>query len=141
MTYVQSGVLLLGSAALLGPGLANAQTKFDFGKREYQSNCASCHGVSGRGDGVLRPHLDKSPSDLTVLASRNKGVFPYQRVYEFVDGRQSVALHGARDMPVWGADYNVKSAQDWQDWPYDSESYVRSRITALVEYIYRLQQR
>ena len=141
MRAFSASLCLIGIAALSIPVLAAAQGKFDFGKREFESNCASCHGVQGKGDGVLRPYLTKSPTDLTVLARRNNGVFPTQRVYEFIDGRQPIPLHGARDMPVWGKDYLAKSAQDWQDWPYDSEAYVRSRIIALVDYINRLQQK
>ena len=139
MKSSRSNVLLIGAMAMCVSGLAVAQGKFDFGKKEYQSKCASCHGINGKGDGILRPYLTKSPTDLTTLAKRNNGVFPNQRVYEFIDGRQPVAIHGSPDMPVWGQDYKVKSAQDWQDWPYDAEAYVRSRITALVDYIYRLQ--
>jgi hypothetical protein len=42
-------------------------------------------------------------------------------------------------MPVWGAQYSFKSAEAYMDVPYSSESYVRSRILALTEYISRLQ--
>lgn len=131
--------LAIGAVAMCTPGVAGAQTKFDLGKREYLSKCAVCHGGTGKGDGVLRPHLTKSPSDLTMLAKLNKGVFPYQRVYEYVDGRQAISVHGTRDMPAWGLDYHAKSAQDWQDWPYDTEAYIRTRIMALVDYVNRLQ--
>jgi mono/diheme cytochrome c family protein len=130
---------LAGAIALSISGFAVAQGKTDFGKREYMQNCASCHGASGKGDGALRGYLTKSPTDLTTLAKQNKGVFPYQRVSEVIDGRQVVALHGGRDMPVWGADYVTKSAQDWQDWPYDAEAYARARIIALTDYLNRLQ--
>ena len=118
-----------------------AQGKFDFGEREYMSNCAQCHGASGKGDGVLRPYLNKSPSDLTVLSKHNSGVFPQDRIYRVIDGRDMVPLHGERDMPAWGMDYSSKAAQDWQDWPYNTEAYVRSHITALVDYIHRRQEK
>jgi hypothetical protein len=42
-------------------------------------------------------------------------------------------------MPVWGAQYSIKSAESYMDVPYSSESFVRSRILALTEYISRLQ--
>jgi mono/diheme cytochrome c family protein len=130
---------LAGTIALCVSGLATAQGKPDFGKREYTQNCASCHGAGGKGDGAMRGYLTKSPTDLTTLAKRNNGVFPYQRVYEVIDGRQVVEPHGGRDMPVWGADYIARSAQDWQDWPYDPESYARARIVALTDYLNRIQ--
>lgn len=139
MRTLHACAVLIGVTAIGMSGLAGAQAKFDFGKREYLSNCASCHGADGKGNGVLRPHLTKSPTDLTTLAKRNSGVFPSQRVYEVIDGRQAVATHGTRDMPVWGTDYIAKSAQDWQDWPYDAEAYARARIAALSDYVHRLQ--
>jgi hypothetical protein len=95
--------------------------------------------VKGRGDGHYKPFLTRSPSDLTKLAKANGGVFPYLRVYEVVDGRREVAAHGQRDMPIWGADYLEKSAREAMDVPYDPEMYVRTRITALIDYVYRLQ--
>ncbi len=125
---------LAASAAWGDPG------KNDFGKREYDSNCASCHGALGKGDGPYRPFLKKSPSDLTLLAKENLDVFPYQRVYEVIDGRRDVPAHGGRDMPVWGSDYLKKSRSESFDVPYDAESYVRARISALIDYVSRLQQ-
>jgi len=138
---------LLAGAALLGAvtGLCTtgawAQGKMDFGKREYDSNCASCHGEKGKGDGPVKPFLTKSPPDLTTLSKSNNGVFPFQRVIEVIDGRKTVAAHGSRDMPVWGADYLAKAKADYTDVPYDPEAYVRTRISALIDYIHRLQSK
>jgi mono/diheme cytochrome c family protein len=115
---------------------AFAQSGFDLGKREYEASCASCHGSAGKGDGALRQHLVKAPADLTTLVKRNGGVFPTQRVWEAIDGRGStqVGAHGTRDMPIWG---NVFRAEDTQ--PY--ELHVRTRISALVDYLSRLQEK
>lgn len=123
-----------GIAFSAGPG-----KKTDFGKREYDANCAGCHGAKGKGDGIYKPYLSKSPPDLTMLTKNNKGVFPYERVTAVIDGRQNVPGHGTQDMPIWGADYLAKSAGDYMDVPYDPELYVRTRILALTEYIERLQ--
>jgi mono/diheme cytochrome c family protein len=111
-----------------------------FGQREFESNCASCHGMSGRGGGPLVGFLTKSPPDLTQLAKRNGGVFPIARAYEVIEGG-AVPAHGSRDMPVWGQDYRVQAATYFMDMPYDPEFYVRTRILALVEYLSRLQSR
>jgi mono/diheme cytochrome c family protein len=129
------GALLIG-----GAGAAYAQQKqLDFGKHEYDANCASCHGLKGKGDGPYKPFLTKSPSDLSTLSKRNAGIYPFSSVYAIIDGRQDVAGHGPRDMPVWGLDYNLKAAESYMDVPYSSEAFVRSRILALTEYISRLQ--
>jgi len=133
--------LLAGAMALWAAGVAEAQGKgkVDFGKREYDAKCAGCHGPKGKGDGPFKPYLTRTPSDLSTLAKSNKGVFPYQTVYEVVDGRTLVEGHGPREMPIWGADYLAKSAAEYMDVPYDPELYVRTRIIALVDYLNRLQ--
>jgi mono/diheme cytochrome c family protein len=109
-----------------------------FGQREFESNCASCHGMTGRGGGPLVGFLSKSPPDLTQLAKTNSGVFPIARLYEVIEGG-AVPAHGTRDMPVWGQDYRIQAATYFMDTPYDPEFYVRSRILALVEYLSRIQ--
>jgi len=133
-------IALIGAVLVGVTGSAHAQDKkFDFGKREYDSNCASCHGLKGKGDGPYKAFLTKSPTDLTTLSKRNAGVYPFNSVYSIIDGRQDVAAHGPRDMPVWGLDYSLKSAESYVDVPYSPEAYVRTRVLALTEYIARLQ--
>lgn len=128
-------------AALLGltfGALAQEKGKGDIGKREYESNCMLCHGASGRG-GDYVDMLKVSPPDLTQLSKRNGGVFPFARVYDTIDGHNSLKGHGTRDMPIWGERYKVKAAEHYVDAPYDPEAYARARILALIEYISRLQ--
>lgn len=73
-----------------------------YGKNEYIKACATCHGVTGKGDGHMAKALSKPPPDLTKLSESNKGVFPAPRIYDVIDGRMEVMNHGSRDMPVWG---------------------------------------
>ncbi|HSF48517.1 MAG TPA: hypothetical protein VLA73_09165 [Burkholderiales bacterium] len=42
-------------------------------------------------------------------------------------------------MPIWGIEYKAKAAEHYMDVPYDEQAFVRARILALIEYIYRLQ--
>lgn len=142
MRPVRAIALLAGAAMVALPMLATSQQqKMDLGKREYDANCASCHGVKGTGDGPFGELLKSRVPDLTTLAKRNNGVFPFTRVYEMVDGTQMVKAHGTRDMPIWGSDYKVKGAEYYMEIPYDPEAYVRTRILAVTEYVYRLQQK
>ena len=129
---------VLFAAATLVSGLALAQQGgVDFGKREYDANCASCHGAGGKGDGPFNELLKSRAPDLTTLARRNNGVFPISRAYAAIDG--GTAGHGSREMPVWGQDYRAKAGAYYMDVPYDPEVYVRTRILSLVEYLNRLQ--
>jgi mono/diheme cytochrome c family protein len=127
---VAASVLMLASLSQV----SLAQVRLDLGKSEYESSCASCHGVSGKGDGAMVGMLTKPPSDLTTLAKRNGGVFPVQRISEMIDGRTSVMIgsHGAREMPVWGHVYRSEDTQ-----PRDL--HARNRISALVDYLARIQ--
>jgi len=130
---------LVGALGAGHPLLAFGQQKVDIGKREYDANCAVCHGLKGKGDGPRADWSEAGVADLTLLAKRNNGVFPFVRVYEFIDGTQVVKAHGTREMPIWGADYKVKGAEYYIDVPFDPQVYVRARILALTEYVYRLQ--
>jgi mono/diheme cytochrome c family protein len=128
--------LLVGGSGL--SFAAEKGEKTDRGKKEYDGNCAICHGAAGKGDGPYREFISKIP-DLTVLAKNNKGVFPINRVYEIVDGRQQVKAHGTRDMPIWGREYSIAAAAQYRDVDYDQEAFVRTRILSLIDYLYRIQ--
>lgn len=110
----------------------------DPGKLEFESQCASCHGVNGKGNGTVTPWLTKAPPDLTTLAKSNGGILPMERLYKSISG-ESVPAHGSRDMPVWGQAYRVKAAEYYMDYPYDAEAYVRARILSLLDFINRIQ--
>jgi mono/diheme cytochrome c family protein len=128
-------------AAMMGTfGVSLAAEKIDIGKGEYEAHCAICHGPKGKGDGPFAEIMLKSRvADLTVLSMNNKGVFPFIWVYEVIDGRQQVKAHGTREMPIWGNVYAAKGAPNYDDYPYDTESFVRGRILALIDYLNRLQ--
>lgn len=129
------------AAALIGSSAtALAADKLDVGKMQYDVSCAVCHGSAGKGDGPLKLQLVSRVTDLTVLAKNNDGVFPFDRVYQIIDGRQEVKAHGPREMPIWGRAFNMSTSVFFENYPPDDiESNVRSRILSLVEYLYRLQ--
>lgn len=131
-------ILLLGSA-LLAAGLASAQDRKDPGRREYRTSCASCHGAEGKGDGPMAASLNKPPSNLTLLAQRNGGVFPAQRVQQVIDGRAEVKPHGSREMPVWGERFTNQGNSEYFDVPFNADAYVAARIMVLSEYLSRIQ--
>lgn len=117
-----------------------AAEQLDVGKNEYDGACAVCHGYTGKGDGPLKSQLVNRVPDLTMLAKNSNGIFPFDRVYHIIDGRQEVKTHGPREMPVWGRHFNMQSSIYFENYPMqDTESAARSRILALTEYLYRLQ--
>ncbi len=136
------GTAVLGAALVAAPALCNAQLAVDIGKREYALSCAVCHGDRGTGDGYLVEYLKKPPTDLTKIQKNNDGVFLFARLYAVIDGREAVAAHRPREMPVWGREYRDDAAELFRGFginPKDVESFVRGRIIALIGYIYTLQ--
>lgn len=113
------------------------------GKIQYLYSCASCHGSTGKGDGLVAKLLKRPPVDLTKLSQANKGVFPFSRIYDVIDGRLDIDAHGGREMPVWGQLYQPWSAPKAGSAPYVSnelgEAIVRDRILTLIAYIETLQ--
>jgi hypothetical protein len=60
-------------------------------------------------------------------------VFPAERVAKIIDGRETVAGHGNKDMPVWG-----KSLSQLDD--VKSEKDVAARVVELTEYLRSIQK-
>lgn len=138
---ITTGLMAAGIA--LCSGTVSAQQKqVDLGKSEYEAKCAVCHGVDGKGKGLMDNLLRTSPTDLTVLAKNNQGVFPTKRLYEVIEG-VGVPSHGSREMPIWGREYRAEDAQRYHEarGSYDAQALVSVRILALLEYINRLQVR
>ena len=130
-------------------GAAQAQD-VDVGKSEFQSSCASCHGADGKGYGPLREQLRVPPPDLTILARNNNGEFPAAALYQTIDGSKTVPAHGNREMPIWGERFNpiisLPHSVDPSYWklagPDQSpEVVVRKRISAVIDYLGRIQQK
>lgn len=123
----------------LAPAAVLAQPRSDLGRFEYDNNCASCHGPTGRGDGEVGRTLKQPVPDLSTLTSRNGGVFPVDRVRRVIDGREELKGHWGRAMPLWGLQYSSKAAEYYKGLAIDPEAFVRQRVDTLIEYLRRLQ--
>jgi mono/diheme cytochrome c family protein len=102
------------------------------GKVTYLRHCATCHGVDAKGRGPLGLFLKTPPSDLTLLASRHGGKFPYQYVSKVLEFGPAVTTHGSSDMPTWGPIFSYFDKQD--------QRIVQQRIRNLCNYLASLQQ-
>lgn len=78
------------------------QTSPASGKVMYDTYCAVCHGVDGRGNGPAGPALKQPATDLTQMARQNGGNFPEAHVYSVLQFGIETPAHGSKDMPVWG---------------------------------------
>ena len=119
-----------GAAGATVPPEVNAGA--EGGRSMFRTYCATCHGISAKGDGPLADQLRFRPADLTLLAKRNRGSFDPAKVEKIIDGRDPVKGHGGPDMPVWGDAF--KGASEGY-----SEKAVKERIKALVDYLETIQ--
>lgn len=118
----------------LSPGVVRAEDNPD--KATYLRYCGACHGSGGKGDGVVSHVMTPKPSDLTQLAKANKGAFPYVRVMQSIDGRESTRAHGDPDMPVWGdifvADQSMTPTR---------QAVVRGKVMLITDYLSSIQEK
>jgi len=125
------------------PGALFAQE--DLGKREYEANCAVCHGLEGKGDGPLAPSLKQQVPPLTRLMKENEGIFPFERVYMTIDGtvEKLPLAHGTREMPVWGDEYRAEVYERHGRYygGIIAKGIINGRILALISYIGGLQEK
>lgn len=139
---LKSESLRILSVSILGfcmlGGIAHAQDQ-TIGQEEFQSHCAACHGVSGLGDGPIGPLLKTPAPNLAMIIERNGGKFPFQRVYDIIDGSSIVAAHGSRDMPLWGDRYSKDPKPVTPDQAMIARDLAQQRILSLVYYIGTLQ--
>ena len=101
------------------------------GKQMYDSYCASCHGVDGKGDGPAAPALKVPPTNLTTLAIKNGGIFPGAHVATEIQGGAMTPAHGSKEMPVWGPIFMAIGGH--------SAAQVQLRIRNLTNYLESIQ--
>ena len=105
------------------------------GRQMYLKYCASCHGSEGKGNGPVSRDLKVKVPDLTVLKSKNKGIYPTDRVMSSIDGSRVVRAHGDRNMPVWG---EVFREEDEKQKYTELTSLLKAKLIA--EYVGTLQK-
>lgn len=131
---------VVGMFALVQPLASQAQDPMP-GEHDFQVHCAMCHGAGGKGDGMVGELFKVPPKDLTQLSRENGGTFPFQRVFQAIDGSARVVAHGIGDpMPIWGDFLNSELHGEIGLSPGDAKAIAQARIVALTYYIQTLQQ-
>lgn len=139
-TFVRHGMTLgvcvaFLLAAFTSLTLAQDEPALVSGKNEFVRHCGACHGADGKGDGPIVPLLKEKPADLTGIAQRNGGDFPFWETFQMIDGRAPIDGHGGREMPVWGDRFREDAPSSSQG----SEALVRARIMELILYLQSIQ--
>jgi hypothetical protein len=107
------------------------------GSEDFADFCASCHGLSGRGDGDAAALIDRKPADLTGLSARNGGIFPgtavMAKIWGYTGGRD-----GGSPMPAF------RDLLQGELVPYDGGDGISTptpiRLVQLAEHLKSLQQ-
>ncbi len=132
---MRSAFSVHGVAALLALAGCAESAVAPTGQDLFARHCASCHGLSGTGDGPLAETLKTPPADLTALARKSGGHFDESAVMAIIDGRRAVRAHGPREMPVWGAVFEENLAGE----PYGSYTALL-HDRALTDYVKSIQR-
>ncbi len=104
------------------------------GKVLFRVYCANYHGKTADGDGPVAEYLKVAPPDLKELRQKGEGEFPTERIHRLIDGRDPLAVHGAREMPIWGLTFQDRGRDSNQ------EEDVAERIKDLVAFLESIQK-
>ena len=81
------------------------------GEQMYKQYCAACHGADAKGHGPAASFLTTPPPDLTTLAKRHLGKFPFDYVSNVLKFGTGPSAHGASDMPTWGPIFRYSTSR------------------------------
>ncbi len=101
------------------------------GGEMFKAYCASCHGTDAKGGGPAAQAIKMKVPDLTQLAMKNGGNFPFEHVSQMILGESLVTAHGSKEMPVWGPTFLSMDQR--------SQATVKMRAKNLTQYIEGVQ--
>lgn len=101
------------------------------GAQMFKQYCAACHGADAKGHGPARRALNIPAPDLTILAKRHAGKFPYAYVTGVLRFSPGVPSHGSGTMPMWGPLFEY----------YYNQTSAQQRIANLTDYLASLQEK
>jgi mono/diheme cytochrome c family protein len=130
-------LFIAGIIAFSGMSFADQSV---IGQIEFQKSCAACHGMDGKGNGPFLDFLKQAPSDLTLIASRNNGKFPFQKIYQTIEDPAGNRAHGNQDMPVWGEQFSREEIKQYGLYDTQHPGLVEARILKLVFYLATIQK-
>ena len=135
LPVLAAATAILAQFAFVAAAQAEAD-EFDPGKAEYLTACAACHGDAADGKGPIASMFRAPVPDLTGLAQRNDGEFPFLKVFQIIDGRAKLRAHGD-PMPIFGSRFRAEAESEGT--AYGSEAITRARLLELVLYLQSIQ--
>jgi len=133
--WILTGALLAGACAAYAGPIDDTlpPTYVPTGQQMFKQYCAACHGSDAKGQGPLAAVLKTPPPDLTALAKRHMGKFPYDYVKSVLEFGPGPSAHGSSDMPTWGPIFRFNDKQN--------ERVVQQRIKNLCDFLASIQER
>jgi mono/diheme cytochrome c family protein len=129
------------SFVALAAGAAQAQDSvIILGKSTFGARCALCHGEDGKGGGEIAELFRVPPADLTKLAERDDGAFPFARVYSIIVDGMDEAGHGDSKMPIWGDYFIADALEDRGIKMSDAVEIATGRVLSLTYYLESIQR-
>ena len=134
------GMVMASAAVARG---ANDDPAIAQGQKLYTEYCASCHGADGKGTNIPAA----KGSDLTQIAKKNGGKFPFYDVMLQISGRKptsqdqdtslpgTVKPHGDGKMPSWG---QIFARQEGVT-ALDLQLQTTGKIMLITEYLQSIQ--
>jgi mono/diheme cytochrome c family protein len=101
------------------------------GAATFKAYCTVCHGIGAKGDGPAAKALKVPPADLTRIAKRHEGRFPFEATRAIIRGDAEYDAHGTREMPMWGPVFRS----------IDDTASVDLRVNNLVRYLEAIQEK
>ena len=108
------------------------------GDHLYQNLCAACHNSDGSGNGKAAGALGIGAPDLTRIAARNGGVFPYVEIERVIANSNFGKPHGGSPMPAWEQQFESVYFRTARN-PLQRDAYAQDRIHELASYIETIQ--
>ena len=130
---VLAAILPLAAGCVLG---RIARTPAEEGREIYLDMCASCHGEDARGGGPAASALRTRPPDLTRIAAR-RGLYASRFVIDVITGKEAIAAHGSREMPVWGERFAEREPSMATA---VASIFFRRRLEILADYLEDIQE-
>ena len=103
------------------------------GQEMYMTYCSECHGRDAKGGHPSAATFGAPAPDLTMLAKKNQGRFPYAVAKDAIRGDYHSAVYGPGEMPPWGFLFRYVGG--------GSSLEVEMRINRLTEYLRTLQEK
>lgn len=134
-------IILATLAVVIGaPAVHADDTTITLGRSTYSALCSVCHGDDAKGGGEVAELFMVKPPNLTTLAARAGGTFPWSETYDVITLGMEAPGHGTSEMPIWGDYFMADALEDRGVNKTDALYIAAGRARSLTEYLESIQE-